>query len=50
VARDGRFYLSGKSSTSRGLSEGDLGGKEADLVMPGVLVQLVFDNDRVLTY
>jgi uncharacterized protein len=50
VAGGGRFYLSGKSSTARGLSASELNGKHAEFVMPNVLVQLVVENDRVLTY
>jgi hypothetical protein len=44
------LYLSGKSSTARGLSASELNGKHAEFVMPDVLVQLVVENDRVLTY
>ena len=50
VAGGGRFYLSGKSSAARGLSASELSGKQAEFVMPTVLVQLVVENDRVLTY
>jgi predicted peroxiredoxin len=50
VAAGARFYLSGMSSKGRGLTEADLEGKPAELAMPDRLVELVFDNDRVLTY
>jgi uncharacterized protein len=50
VAGGGRFYLSGLSSQARGVSEDDLAGKPAELVMPTLLVRLVTESDRVLTY
>ena len=50
VAGGGRFYLSGMSSKARGITEADLAGKPAELAMPNVLVRLVFEHDRVLTY
>ncbi len=50
VAGGGRFYLSRMSSQARDVSEADLEGKPAELVMPNVLVQLALEPDRVLTY
>ena len=50
VAGGARFYLSGMSSKGRGVTEADLEGKPAELVMPKRLVGLVFEHDRVLTY
>lgn len=50
VAGGGRFYLSGMSSKARGVGEGDLAGKPAEMAMPDVLVRLAFENDVVLTY
>jgi predicted peroxiredoxin len=50
VTGGGRFYLSGMSSKARGIGEADLAGKPAELAPPNRLVQLTFDNDRVLTY
>lgn len=50
VAGGGRFYLSGMSSKSRGLSEEDVAGKPAEMAMPNRLVQLALEHDRVLTY
>jgi predicted peroxiredoxin len=45
-----RFYLSGMSSKARGLTASELEGKPAELAMPDVLVRLVLDHDRALTY
>jgi hypothetical protein len=50
AAGGGRFYLSGMSSQARGLSEGDIAGKPAELAMPRRLVELTLQHDRVLTY
>ena len=50
VAGGGRFYLSGMSSKARGVDDGDLDGKPAELALPARLVQLSLDHDRVLTY
>ena len=50
VAGGGRFQLSGLSSAARGLTAADLEGKPAELSPPNVLVRLVFEHDRVLTY
>jgi predicted peroxiredoxin len=50
VAGGGRFYLSVLSSNARGISQADLAGKPADLVMPKVLVQLSLEHDRMFTY
>jgi len=45
-----RFYLSGMSAKSRGLSEADLDGKPAEFAMPNVLVNLSLDHDRMFNY
>ncbi len=50
AAGGGRFYLSAMSSKARGVSEEDLAGKPAEMVMPKRLVGLAFEHDRVLTY
>ena len=50
AAGGGRFYLSAMSSKARGVSEDDLAGKPAEMVMPKRLVGLAFEHDRVLTY
>ena len=50
VAGGGRFYLSGNSSTARGLTEAELEGKPAQLAPPTRLLQLLLASDRTLTY
>ncbi|MDQ3992024.1 MAG: DsrE family protein [Actinomycetota bacterium] len=50
VAAGGRFYLSGMSSKARGVADGDLEGKPAEMATPNVLVRLSLEHDRVLTY
>jgi uncharacterized protein len=50
VSGGGRFYVSGLSSKARGVTEKDLEGKNAEMVMPNVLVRLAFENDRMFTY
>jgi len=50
IAGGGRFYVSAMSSKGRGLTDEDLEGKPAEMVMPNRLVELVFEHDRVLTY
>jgi predicted peroxiredoxin len=49
VGAGARFYASGMSSVARGVQEGDLAGK-AEKAVPGRLVELVLEHDRVLTY
>jgi uncharacterized protein len=50
VAAGARLYLSGMSAKARGLSEGDLAGKPAELAMPTVLLRLSLESDRMFTY
>ena len=50
AAGGARFYLSGMSAKSRGLSADDIAGKPAELAPPTVLVRLAFEADRTLTY
>jgi predicted peroxiredoxin len=50
VASGARIYASGMSSKARGVGEGDLEGKPAELATPNVLVRLAVENDRVFTY
>ena len=50
AAGGGRFYLSGMSSKARGVGDAQLEGKPAEMVMPPRLVELAFEDDRVLTY
>ncbi len=49
-AGGGRFYLSGMSSTGRGVSADGLEGKPAEMAMPNVLVRLTLEADATLTY
>jgi len=46
----GRFYLSGMSSSARGVTAADLQGKPAELAAPTVLLKLALENDRMFTY
>ena len=50
VKGGGKFYLSGNSSKARGIIEDDLSGKQASFALPEILVSLIVDNDRVITY
>ena len=50
VKGGGKFYLSGMSSKSRGLTEADLKGKPAVLSPPNVLLKLSLESDRMFTY
>lgn len=50
IAGGARFYLSGLSAKSRGLSDADLEGKPAEYAMPNVLVRLAVDHDRLFSY
>jgi predicted peroxiredoxin len=50
VKGGGRFYLSGMSSTARGVTEADLKGKPAEFAQPSVLVRLSLAHDRMFTY
>ncbi|MCH6235053.1 DsrE family protein [Cognataquiflexum rubidum] len=46
----GKFYLSGMSAKSRGLTEADLSDKTAEFAMPKVLLQLSMESDRMFVY
>ncbi|WP_229239385.1 DsrE family protein [Emticicia agri] len=50
VKANGRFYLSGNSSKARGVGEADLKGKPAEFALPKVLVNLIAESNRVITY
>ena len=50
VKGGGRFYLSGMSSSARGVSENDLKGKPAEFATPSVLLRLAKEHDRMFTY
>jgi len=45
-----KFYLSGMSSKSRGLTEADIKDKPAEFAMPKVLLQLSVESDRMFVY
>ena len=50
VAGGARLYASGMSSKARGVAESDVEGKPVEFAMPGRLVQLTLESDRILTY
>ena len=50
VEKGGKFFLSGNSSKARNLTEEDIKGKPATFALPNVLVKLVAESDKVLTY
>ena len=50
ASKGGRFYVSGMSAKSRGLSDADLKDKHAEFAMPNVLVRLSLEHDRMFTY
>src|SRR5918992_3321346 len=50
VAAGTRIYASGMSSKARGVGEPELEEKPVELAMPGKLVELALESDRVLTY
>jgi predicted peroxiredoxin len=50
VKGGGRLYLSGMSSSARGVTAADIQGKPAELAPPAVLVKLSIEHDRMFTY
>ena len=50
VEGGGHFYLSGMSAKARGYDESLLEGKPAQFAMPDVLVNLLVESDKSLTY
>lgn len=50
VSGGGRFYLSGMSAKARGFDESLLANRPAEFAMPDVLVRLLVESDRSLTY
>lgn len=46
----GKFYLSGMSAKSRGVTVTDLSDKTAEFAMPKVLLQLSMESDRMFVY
>ena len=50
VEGGGRFYLSGMSAKARGYDDTLIEGKPAQFAMPDVLVRLLIESDKSLTY
>ena len=50
VEGGGRFYLSGMSAKARGYDDTLIEGKPAQFAMPDVLVALLIESDKSLTY
>ena len=50
VAGGAKFYVSGMSAKSRGVTDADIAGKPAEFAMPNVLVRLSLDHDRMFNY
>jgi predicted peroxiredoxin len=50
AAGGGRFYLSGMSSSARGITAAELQGKPAELSPPAILLKLALEHDRMFTY
>ena len=50
VKAGAKFYLSGNSSKARGVTDADLTNKPATFALPNVLVKLLIENDKSLTY
>ena len=46
----GRFYLSGMSSSARGVTAAELQGKPAELAPPATLLKLALEHERMFTY
>lgn len=50
VEAGGQFYLSGMSAKARGFDDSLIDGKPAQFAMPDVLVKLLIESDKSLTY
>lgn len=50
VAAGGKFHLSGMSAKARGFDDSLIEGKPAQFAMPDVLVKLLMESDKSLTY
>ena len=50
VAAGGRFYLSGMSAKARGYDDALIEGKPAEFAMPDMLVRLLVEADKSITY
>lgn len=46
----GKFYLSGMSGKSRGVTDADLQSKNAQFALPKVLLQLAIESDKMFVY
>ena len=46
----GKFYLSGNSSKARGVTEADIKNKSAEFALPNILVHLITENEKILSY
>jgi len=46
----GKFYLSGMSGKSRGVTDTDLQSKNAQFALPKVLLQLAIESDKMFVY
>ncbi len=50
VAAGGKFYLSGMSAKARGFDDALIEGKPAEFAMPDVLVRLLLEADKSVSY
>lgn len=50
VKAGGHFYLSGNSSKARGITDADIANKPASFALPNVLVKLIGESDKNITY
>ncbi len=50
VKGGGKFYLSGNSSKARGVTDADIKDKHAEFALPTVLIRLLTESDKSLTY
>ncbi len=50
VDNGGRFYLSGMSAKARGYGNELIENRPAEYAMPNVLVRLLLESDKALTY
>lgn len=50
VKGGGRFYLSGMSSSARGVTDADIRNKPAEFAPPSMLLRLALEHTRMFTY
>jgi predicted peroxiredoxin len=48
--KGGRLYASGMSSKARGVDNSALGGLNVEMAPPNMLIRLLIEHDRALTY